>query len=314
MPTILDLVQWSHLPLPAPSAFGKAQLSIGQAGGNGPVALISAGVHGDEGPWGALAIRKLLLNVPADDLIGTVRIVPVANPLAMQADLRNAPLDQLDLNRVFPGSPQGSYTERLAALLVEQAIHGANYVVDLHGGGSWCVNAFAFLMAGGEMLTEAFDPPFVTHAPERTVTLTGYARTLGAATTAIEMGGRSVHELAWVDRIAAGLYRALVRAKILRPAERFPERATQSLPVGPTSVLRPVYGGIFVPALGADHVGTVVPQGTVLGQMLDPVTQQVVETFTAPFEQTALLLLRPMVAQIEGGAMTYVVAEPMAST
>jgi hypothetical protein len=34
----------------------------------------------------------------------------------------------------------------------------------------------------------------------------------------------------------------------------------------------------------------------------------VVETFEAPFPETAILLLRPTLARVEGGAMTYVVA------
>jgi hypothetical protein len=54
-----------------------------------------------------------------------------------------------------------------------------------------------------------------------------------------------------------------------------------------------------------------VPQGTLLGTLIDPITQATVETFTAPFAQTAILLLRPMLARIEGGAMTYVIAEPL---
>jgi hypothetical protein len=51
-----------------------------------------------------------------------------------------------------------------------------------------------------------------------------------------------------------------------------------------------------------------VPAGTRLGHLLDPFTMSVVETFEAPFPETAVLLLRPTLARVEGGAMTYVVA------
>lgn len=310
MAQLLDSLTWQHYPIPATSAVGQLHLEIGEAGDGGPTALIVAGVHGDEGPWGAWAIRKLLEAVPAADLLGTVRVIPVANPLAMQADARCAPVDQLDLNRAFPGSATGSYTERLAAAIVAHALPGADYVIDLHGGGSWCVNAFTFRMPGGDLIADAFDAPFVTAAPERGVTLTGYARTLGAVVGAVEMGGRSAIEDAWAGRIAAGLYRALVAAGVLHAGGHFPAKAADSQPVGGTSVLRPAQGGIFVPRLGAGAVGTVVPRDTVLGHLLDPVTGAVIETFHAPFDQTGLLLLRPMIAQVEGGAMTYVVAEP----
>ena len=123
------------------------------------------------------------------------------------------------------------------------------------------------------------------------------------------MGGRSEREDHWAARIAAGLRRALGIAGVLTPVEGPPP--AESIPVGPSEVLRPSRGGIFVPNLRADSVGTIVPGGTVLGYLLDPVTQTIVETFEAPYERTALMLLRPTIAQIEGGAMTYVVAQPL---
>ena len=289
---------------------GQLRLSVGEVGEAGPLMLVTAGVHGDEGPWGAWAIRLLLDRVPADQLRGRLRVIPVANPLAMQADARNAPVDQLDLNRSFPGSADGSYTERLAAAIVAQGLPDAQYVIDLHGGGSWCVNAFAFLMEGGEMLSHAFRAPFIASAPDRSVTLSGYARSQGAVVAGIEMGGRSEDEEQWAERIAGGLYRAMIAAGILAEGELFADPGTEAIPVGSTTVLRPASGGVFIPVLRAAHVGTIVPKGTLLGHIIDPTTQQIIESFHAPFEQTAIMLLRPMIAQIEGGAMTYVVAQP----
>jgi predicted deacylase len=123
------------------------------------------------------------------------------------------------------------------------------------------------------------------------------------------MGGRSEFEEQWAQKIAFGLRSALQVAGILAPKPLAP-RGEVSIPVGPTTVLRPNQGGLFVPRVRAGDVGTIVPGGTVLGYLHDPVTQATIETFEAPFDRTALLLLRPMLAQLEGGAMTYVVAEP----
>ena len=308
MANLLSAIQWKYRPIPTGAASGQINLSIGEVGSGGPVALVTAGIHGDEGPWGAWAIRKLLERTALEDLRGTLRIVPNANPLAMEADARNAPLDVLDLNRVFPGDAYGSHTERLAAVLVEHALAGATVAIDLHGGGSWCVNAFAFLMAGGEALSRAFNPPFLMGGPDRTVTLTGYARSQGATVAAVEMGGKSLQEEIWAERIATGLRRALGIAGVLSPVTT-PDTYNSVL-VRDSIVLRPSQGGFFMPKVRAESVGTIVPGGTVLGELIDPLTLDVVETFTAPFTQTALLLLRPHVTRIEGGAMTYVVAEP----
>jgi predicted deacylase len=311
MPTLADLIHWTRLPIPGTAAPGTLTLGIGDAGDTGPGALITAGVHGDEGPWGARAIYHLLTSVDVSRLTGRLRIIPVANPLAMDADTRNAPVDQLDLNRAFPGDSRGSYTERLAALIVERGLPGIDTAIDLHGGGSWCVNSFVFEVAGSESLAAAFDAPFVVKAPDRSVTLTGWARSQGARVAAVEMGGRSVNEELWARHIASGLEQALVVAGVLTPSDVPPVRRYTNRPVSATTVLRPSRGGVFVPVLGADSVGTLVPGGTLLGTLSDPITQEVVETFTAPFAQTAVLLLRPMLARVEGGAMTYVIAEPV---
>jgi len=307
MNTLNDAITWEYVGVGAGAAVGEVELAVGRVGDGKPVAVIAAGIHGDEGPWGSWAIHKLLDQVSLDDLRGSLRVVPVANPLAMEADARNAPLDTLDLNRVFPGDPDGSHTERLAATLVAHAVDGADVVIDIHGGGSWCVNAFAFRFAGSEPLAEAVGAPFVVDGPDRTVTLTGYARSRGARVAAIEMGGRSDDEERWAERIAAGLRRVLGVTGVLTPV---PPPDTASIPVGPTRALRPSRGGIFVPELRARDIARVVPADTVLGHLLDPVTRHVAETFRAPFQQTAILLLRPMLARVEGGAMTYVVAEP----
>jgi predicted deacylase len=308
MNRLIDHISWERIPIGAGAAVGQVEIAIGSVGTGRPLALITAGIHGDEGPWGAWALHKLLAS-HIDGLRGSLRVVPVANPLAMEADARNAPLDTLDLNRVFPGDLNGSHTERLAAALVAHAVDGVDVVIDIHGGGSWCVNAFAFQFPGGEALSQAAGAPFLVNAPERNVTLTGYARTKGATVAAIEMGGRSEREWWWAYHIANGLERMLHAAGVLGTAVA--PSPTKSIPVGQTQVLRPSRGGIFVPQLREQDVGHIVSDGTVLGRLHDPLTFETVETFIAPFPQTALLLLRPTMARIEGGAMTYVVAEPI---
>jgi hypothetical protein len=65
-----------------------------------------------------------------------------------------------------------------------------------------------------------------------------------------------------------------------------------------------------MPRVRVQDVGTVVAGGTLLGQLLDPATFDVIENFEAPFPRTALLLLRPRLTASKE-AMTYVVAEPM---
>jgi len=303
---LINGVEWERVSVPAGASAGEVDIAIGRVGRGRPIGLVIAGIHGDEGPWGAWAIRKLLETSMIGELKGSLRIVPVANPLAMEADARNSPLDALDLNRSFPGRREGSHTERLAAALTESVVEGADVVLDLHGGGSWCVNAFSFSFPGGEEISRSLGAPFMVRGVERDNTLTGYARKLGATVAALEMGGRSEVEEHWADRIATGIRRALGVAGVMTPLPGGPD--VEPIRVGATRVLRPSRGGVFKPILRTGDVGTIVPRGTRLGHLLDPFNMGVVETFEAPFPETAVLLLRPTLARVEGGAMTYVVA------
>ena len=307
MTSLYEALSWRRLSVPADSATGTVDISVGECGDTGPAAFLCAGVHGDEGPWGALALREVLA-LPQSRLTGRLRVVLAANPLAAQADARNAPLDVLDLNRSFPGSSQGSHTECLAAALAP-LIAESDVVIDLHGGGSWCVNAFVFRFKGSEALAELVDAPFIVDVPEKEGTLTQYARSHGAQVVAVEMGGRSRDELLWKNRIASSVARVLGHTGVLEP-DPDDQPPPKAHPVGPSTVLRPESGGVFVPTLREDAVGTVVEKGTELGHLLNMNTLKPLQTFTAPFPETALLLLRPHVGVTEGGAMAYVVAEP----
>lgn len=306
---ISNLIKWRKHRLPAGAAAETVPLTIGYYGEGDPQVTVVAGVHGDEGPWGAWAIHRFLERVQPDQFTGRLKIVPQANPLAMEVDSRVAPVDHLDLNRVFPGDENGSYTERLAHSITRNAIENADVVIDLHGGGSWCVNAFAFRFKGSEELAEAFNPPFVLDAPKREGTLTRYANGQGSKVTAVEMGGRCVEEKAWAEYIATGIERCLINAGAVDKKELGYERKT--VQVGPSKVLRPPKGGLLIPEVDASAVGTIVDKGTLLGRLVDPASMAVLEDFRAPYSETALLLLRPRITVIEGGAMTYVISSPL---
>ncbi len=303
--TIRSALRWSKVELPAEAAAGTVDLRYAEVGEQGPITTITCGVHGDEGPWSALAVQRVLER-PLADLHGRLRVVLAANPTAVAADRRGSPLDHLDLNRTFPGSTTGSHTERLGAVLTEIAT-GSDALVDLHGGGSWCVNAFTFRFPGSEPLADAVGAPFVVDMPLRTAHLAGYLAERGAKVVAIEMGGRSVAEMRWRDRLADGVDRVLATLGVLVPRLPEPEPAT---PVTDLTVLRPSRGGVLVPTVREDDIGTIVPEGTELGVLHDLGTMEPVERLLAPYPRTALLLIRPHVAVIEGGAMTYVVGRP----
>ena len=100
----------------------------------GPTVSLMAGVHGCE-YTSMLGLRRFLDGLDESKLQGCLRVVPIANLTAFRA--RSAfvvPVDGLNLNRFFPGNPDGGYTEQLAYALFENLVRGADYHIDLHAG------------------------------------------------------------------------------------------------------------------------------------------------------------------------------------
>lgn len=100
----------------------------------GPTALVVGGIHGDEYE-GPAAVWRLAASLRPDDVAGTVILIPVASPPAWEAGTRVTPPDGVNLARVFPGSADGSPTERLAHFLFQSFGRRCDYLIDLHSGG-----------------------------------------------------------------------------------------------------------------------------------------------------------------------------------
>ena len=81
-------------------------------------------------------LQELAREIDPRELNGTLTIVPVANPQAFYAHTRRHPVDSVgDLNRSFPGNPNGTISERLADLLFREFVLRNDYVLSLHGWG-----------------------------------------------------------------------------------------------------------------------------------------------------------------------------------
>lgn len=77
-----------------------------------------------------------------------------------------------------------------------------------------------------------------------------------------------------------------------------------------TEAVRSRMGGIFVPTLREEAVGTIIPAGTIMGKILDLHTLAELEEIKAPYDKTAMMLLRPEICVVEGSALLYVIAVP----
>jgi predicted deacylase len=118
------------------SAYGRIQVPIvNLKNGGGSRVLLVAGNHGDEYE-GQIALMRLARTLAPDAIRGTITILPALNLPAVLADRRNSPLDGGNLNRLFPGDPDGGPTGMIANYVERIILPGYDYVLDLHSGGS----------------------------------------------------------------------------------------------------------------------------------------------------------------------------------
>jgi len=117
------------------SAWGSIVIPITVAkNGQGPTVLFTGANHGDEYE-GPVALFDLANQIKAKDLSGRVIIIPGMNYPAFQAGKRTSPIDGGNMNRVFPGNPEGTFTEKIADYFSRTLLPLADYVVDFHSGG-----------------------------------------------------------------------------------------------------------------------------------------------------------------------------------
>jgi N-alpha-acetyl-L-2,4-diaminobutyrate deacetylase len=131
-------VQHGFLRLPYSrddSAWGSVMIPIAVIrNGKGPTALLTGGNHGDEYE-GPLALFDLARSLDVKAISGTVIIVPAMNYPAFQAGTRTSPIDKGNMNRSFPGRPDGTVTQKIADYFQRYLLPRADLVLDIHSGG-----------------------------------------------------------------------------------------------------------------------------------------------------------------------------------
>lgn len=101
---------------------------------SGRTVFLVAGSHGGEYE-GPVALTKLANELKAADIKGRVIILPALNLPAVMAGDRLSPIDNKDMNRVFPGKWNGTITEVIAHYVHEVILPLCDAVLDIHSGG-----------------------------------------------------------------------------------------------------------------------------------------------------------------------------------
>jgi len=140
---------------------------------DGPVLCLTAGVHATE--YAPIdAAMRIVQSLDATALRGAVIVVPVVNMRMFESRTGFvSPLDGINLNKAAPGRDDGSISEVLAKVLLDEVIGRAAYHIDLHAGdlGEMLLPFAGYALTGrpdldeqGEALARLYSPKLISLA------------------------------------------------------------------------------------------------------------------------------------------------------
>lgn len=234
----------------------------------GPTLCLTAAVHGDE-LNGIEIVRRVLHDIDPDKLSGAVIGVPIVNVQGFRRGSRYLP-DRRDLNRYFPGNPNGSAAARIAHALFKDVIAHCDALVDLHTGSFERANLpqiRADLRNPDVVtLTLGFGSMVVLHSQPTVGTLRHAATMAGIPAVTVEAGGPAQLELVEVKHGVNGIQTLLSTLGMVKK-RRFwgdPEPVYYR-----SSWVRADNGGIL---LADVSLGSSIRKGDLLGTITDPMS------------------------------------------
>jgi len=275
---------------------------------DGPRLAIVGGVHGAEYA-GIEAVRRVIGMLDPDTLSGEVAAVPCLNLPAFYGFAAHVnPIDGENPARVFPGSEDGSYTERMVDLAWRNALAAADYIVDVHGGdieeelvdySQINLNGDANHDAAAEALALALDMPFFVRraAPKEPVTSGGticqVASAHGIPAALAEAGSHAELEETSVEAHVKGLRNVLYHLEML-PGTPSIDNEQPMLLHRFTGIAAPV-SGFWYPTV---KKGDVLTKGQSVGEMRNFFGEPLATVFCE--ENAAILGVMTVPARAQG--------------
>ena len=280
---------------------------VGQA--LGPTIGISGAIHGNE-PTGTEIILDLFRALQSIPIRGRIVLLPVANPRAYAQNRRFTTIDELNLNREFPGDPNGSYTQQLASAITREFLEKIDVHIDMHSGTDRPTVDYVY-MRNDEALSRSFGSR-VLYRPQTTKEGTTFNGTTTAVTidrrnipsVVVELGGGIVDQRPYVERGLRGLLNML---RHLQTIEGAPTPPPKQIVVGAIKTIRPTRAGLLETL--APPLGESINKGQLLGRVVSPYTFEVLEEIPAPFDEGVMILSHLSRNLVESGDFGYMVGD-----
>ncbi|MGP3697145.1 N(2)-acetyl-L-2,4-diaminobutanoate deacetylase DoeB [Rhodobacter sp. NSM] len=210
--------------------------------GEGPTALLTGANHGDEYE-GPIALFELARSLRPEEIAGRVIILPSMNHPAFLAGTRTSPIDRGNLNRSFPGRPDGTITEKIADYFQRTLLPMADVVLDFHSGGrtlDFLPFCAAHVLPAKEQEARAFDLVRAFGAPWSVKMLEidaagmydTAAEEMGKVFVTTELGGGGTASARTIRIAARGCRNLLIAAGILQGKPEPQETTWLDMPDG----------------------------------------------------------------------------------
>jgi predicted deacylase len=279
----------------------KIPVSVVNGVKDGPVLALIAGTHGYE-YTSIVALPRLLAKLDPARMSGSVILVHMANPTTFYGRRVYYSPDGKNLNRVYPGDPAGTISDRVAYALTTQVIDKATHVIDMHcGDGNESLRPYSYWMPIGDekvdnaakemVLAFGLDHIVIDRArpsdPKKTLYTSTTAMVRGKPAITVESGGMGLTDEPSVAAQEAGALSVIDHLGIMRAPS---VRATHPVWYEKTEVLRAPVTGIWRPVVTPMQS---VAKEALIGRIFDPFGK-VLHEIRAPF----------------AGEMLYVVGTP----
>ena len=253
---------------------------VGGAGA-GPTVGISAAIHGDE-QTGPQIILDFARGLDASRMKGRLLLLPVANPRSFEARTRHNPVDDLNLNRLFPGVAGGWFSEQLALAITREFTDKIDVLIDIHAGGDQPTVDYIYIRTA-EDLSRAFGSKLLYRAKPGVAgtmyegTAAANADKRGIPSVVIECGGGHIDQAPYVKRGVVGLVNML---RTLRMLDGAPAPAPLQVVMSGITIVRPTQGGFI--EIAHPPLGERIAAGALLGRIVSPYTFETLEEIRNP--------------------------------
>lgn len=257
----------------------------------GPVLCLTAAIHGDE-LNGIEIVRRILHDIDPNELSGVVIGVPIVNLQGFQRASRYL-VDRRDLNRFFPGNPQGSSAARIAYSFFHEVISHCQFLVDVHTGSAHRTNLPQIRAnlhhTKVEKFARAFGIPVILHSVGTEGMLRYAAVNADIPAVTLETGESMTLQESAVEHGINGIQILLSEMNMLKNTLVWndPESVYYH-----SAWVRVDHGGVLLSNVG---LGDRVIKNKVLGVVTDPITNKRSE------------IISPYTGQIIGMAVDQIV-------